>query len=87
MPTYDYKCEANGQILEAKHKMNESISTWGELCALANIPLGDTPAEAPVVKLATGGQIVSSRNLGNSAQPACASGPCCGANSCDFTNG
>ncbi len=30
MPTYDYQCERNGEILEVKHKINDAVSTWGE---------------------------------------------------------
>jgi len=86
MPTYDYQCELNSRVVEVKHKMAETVTTWGELCNLAGISMGDTPSDAPVKKLATGGQVVNSRNLGKNGEPACASGPCCGAGNCDFTN-
>lgn len=86
MPTYDYHCANNGLVVEVNHKMNDTISTWGELCELANVDPGNTPANSPVKKLATGGQIVSSKNLGSPTAPACASGPCCGANACDFAS-
>lgn len=85
MPTYDYRCDANETIVEVKHKISESVRTWGELCALANVEPGDTPLDAPVKKLATGGQVVNSNNLGKSGEPPCASGPCCGPNSCGFS--
>jgi hypothetical protein len=29
VPTYDYRCETNGQVLEVKHHMNERLATWG----------------------------------------------------------
>jgi hypothetical protein len=83
MPTYDYLCEANGRVVEAKHRMSETLSTWGELCACAGLDAGDTPTNSPVQRLATGGQIVKSGSLGESAPP-CASGPCCGGGSCGF---
>ena len=25
MPTYDYRCEVNGEVVEVKHRMNEGI--------------------------------------------------------------
>jgi hypothetical protein len=81
MPTYDYHCEANGRVLEVKHRMSERLSTWGELCARLGMEAGDTPADSPVQRLATGGQVVKSTNLGDTAPP-CASGPCCGGGSC-----
>ncbi|EIJ42422.1 hypothetical protein BegalDRAFT_1541 [Beggiatoa alba B18LD] len=78
MPTYDYHCASNGQTIEAKHGMNEELSTWGELCANTGLALGNTPADTPIVRLITGGQIVSSRALKNPDMPACASGGCGG---------
>lgn len=83
MPTYDYLCEANGRVVEVKHRMSERLSSWGELCAQAGLDVGDTPADAPVQRLATGGQVVKSGRLGDSA-PACATGPCCGGGACGF---
>ena len=77
MPTYDYRCEANDRVVEVKHGMNESIATWGALCERAGIEPGDTPADALVVRLISGGHIVS----GGSATgdlPACATGTCGG---------
>ena len=78
MPTYDYRCAANGQVVEVKHRMSEVVANWGELCALAGIEPGDTDLSAPVKKLITGGQVVHSSSLKNPEAPACASGPCCG---------
>lgn len=51
MPMYDYRCEANNRVVEVRHCMSESMSTWGELCAKARIDPGDTPADAPVERL------------------------------------
>ncbi len=75
MPTYDYACEENGQIVEVQHRMNETISSWAELCERAGIEPGNTAKNAAVKKLATGGQVVRSSSLGDSAPP-CASGGC-----------
>ena len=51
MPTYEYFCEASGQKVTAKHRMDKVIRNWGELCFAAQIPLGDTDFDAPVTKL------------------------------------
>jgi hypothetical protein len=79
MPTYDYRCDTNGRVLEVSHRMSESLATWGELCARAGIDHGDTPVDAPVQRLATGGNIISSTSQGSGAAPApaCNSGACC----------
>jgi len=77
MPTYDYRCPANHQIVEVNHRMNDTVTSWGELCELAGIDTGATAPEAPVERLATGGQIVSSGSMRDSIQP-CGSGPCGG---------
>ena len=82
MPTYDYRCDSNGQTVEVKHRMSENISTWGELCETAGMDVGTTPADSPVRRLATGGQVVKSSNLGDASAPACSSGPCCGGGMC-----
>ena len=82
MPTYDYRCETNGQTVEVKHRMSEEIHTWGQLCELAGIDAGDTIADAPVRRLATGGQVVKSSSLGEASAPACSAGPCCGGGMC-----
>jgi hypothetical protein len=77
MPTYDYRCDQNGQVLEVNHRMSESLATWGDLCARLGVATGDTPADAPVHRLATGGNILSSSALGSGAAPACSTGSCC----------
>ena len=82
MPTYDYLCEANGRVLEVQHRMNDSIATWGELCACNGIDAGNTPADAPVKKLATGGNVVTGAK--DSGGHTCSSGPCCGGGMCSF---
>jgi predicted nucleic acid-binding Zn ribbon protein len=81
MPTYDYACDANGEVVEVRHRMSDVLSTWGQLCEKNGMPVGDTPANAPVRKLATGGQVVRSSSLRDSAPP-CATGSCCGGGVC-----
>ncbi len=78
MPTYDYLCEANGRVVEVKHRMSETLSNWGEVCELAGIEADDTPVDAPVQRLATGGQVVKSSSLGDSSAPPCGAGSCGG---------
>ena len=75
MPTYDYRCNATGEVFEVKHRMNESVSTWGELCERAGIDPGEVGLDSPVTRLATGGQIVKSSSLGEK-------GASCGAGAC-----
>ena len=77
MPTYDYSCPANGRVVEVMHRMSDTVSDWGELCEKAGIDPGDTPLESPVVRLATGGNIISSSSLGSGNTPVCPSGGCC----------
>lgn len=87
MPSYDYYCEANGQTLEVRHKMNEQVYTWGQLCEITGSKPGETPLQTPVKKLATGGQIVRPSSLGSGAHaaPPCeTNGVCCGGGMCDF---
>ena len=78
MPTYEYRCEANGTIVEVRHKMSEQISTWGELCSRAGISVGRTNPSAPVQKLISA-SFVSTGSAGSA--PACEA-PGCGSGAC-----
>ena len=80
MPTYDYKCEQNGQIVEVHHRMSEVATTWGELCEMAGIAPGDTALDAKVERLPTGGNVLKS-GLSQSVPP-CQSGGGCPGGSC-----
>jgi hypothetical protein len=82
MPTYDYRCDANGQVLEVSHRMSETISTWGALCRRAGVEPGDTPADSPVHRLATGGNVIASNSLGSGTAPACTTGSRCPGGMC-----
>ena len=53
MPSYDYFCEANGQTVEVAHPVGVALHIWGEVCYVAQIPLGDTDPEAPVRRVIT----------------------------------
>jgi len=50
MPTYEYYCESNDQTIEVLHGMNESLTTWGEVCACAGIDPQSTSEDAVVQK-------------------------------------
>jgi hypothetical protein len=82
MPTYDYRCDLNAQVIEVSHSMRETLTTWGELCNRAGLETGDTPDDAPVQRLATGGNIISSHNIGSGSAPSCNNGSCCAGGMC-----
>ncbi len=86
MPTYDYHCGANEQVVEVNHRMSEVLHSWGELCGCAGIKPGPTPLDSPIKKLATGGNVVQRGTLNNPEAPPCAvGGNCCGPNNCGLT--
>jgi len=79
MPTYDYRCEANGQVYEVRHAMALRPRTWGELRVAGALAEDATIADdAPVTRLLTAAGVVSSRVLKNPEAPACARGGCAG---------
>jgi hypothetical protein len=51
MPFYDYFCPSNNQKVEVLHSIHHKVMTWGELCQLAKLDLGNTPEDAPVRRL------------------------------------
>lgn len=78
MPTYDYRCEANGRVVEVSHRMSEKMETWGQLCEKAGIDAGDTPSDTPVTRMATGGNFIGASSSGGGLPPM----PSCGAGGC-----
>jgi hypothetical protein len=80
VPTYEYRCEANGRLVEVRHKMAERLATWGELCERAGIAPGKTDPAEPVEKLISAGFINAGTGTGTSeaacAAPACGNGFC-----------
>jgi hypothetical protein len=62
MPSYDYYCPANDLTIEVSHRMNETVSTWGELCEKSGQEPGSTPLESPVEKKITCCQISTKRS-------------------------
>ena len=53
MPRYDYFCEENQRTVEVVHPMAMKLQTWGEVCELADLDLGDVSADAPVSRVIT----------------------------------
>ncbi len=84
MPTYDYRCEANGRVVEVMHRMSDQMNNWGELCEKAGIEPGDTPLETPVTRMATGGNIITSGSGSAAADvaPSCGIGGGCPGGMC-----
>lgn len=75
MPSYDYHCPTNGRVVEVKHRMSESLGTWGEVCEKAGLELGETPPEAPVERWIAESGCVGLGGGGVAAGPACSVGP------------
>ena len=55
MPTYDYHCDRNSRTVSIQHSMKETIRNWGELCQRAGVEPGETPADATVERIISGG--------------------------------
>ena len=51
MPYYEYSCAANGRTVEVRHRMDERLTTWGELARRAGTDPGETPGDAAVERL------------------------------------
>ena len=79
MPTYDYRCPTNNQVVEVSHRMSENMTSWGEICERLGMDAGDTPLDSPVERLATGGNLLSSAG---SDVPARSPGGCCSGGMC-----
>jgi len=81
MAYYDYFCDANGQTVEVRHGMSESVETWGELCERAGLEPGATPVDSPVARKLSAAIPLTGRSsaTGSGAEPPC--GSSCG---CDW---
>ncbi|WP_286238314.1 zinc ribbon domain-containing protein [Neptuniibacter halophilus] len=82
MPTYDYRIEATGEVIEVRHTMALTPKTWEELCLLGNLQAQDIPPESPVTKLLTAAGVVKSSTLKNPEAPPCMSGGGCPGGGC-----
>ena len=80
---YEYRCEANGRVVEVRHAMAERLLSWGELCERAGIAPGRTDPRSPVEKLISAGFIHAGTGA---SEPACAAPGCgngvCGSGAC-----
>lgn len=78
MPRYEYRCEANSRTVEVAHPMSQRLTTWGEVCQLAEIEPGNTPADTPVEKVLSLGFVQggtsSSNNPHTCSRPNCCMG-------------
>ena len=54
MPLYQYYCEENDRIVEVSHTVDAKLTTWGEVCFVAQISLGETDPMAPVKRVIRG---------------------------------
>lgn len=81
MPYYDYFCSANGQTVEVRHGMSDSVETRGELCDRTGLEPGATPVDSPVQRKLTAAVPLTGRSsdTGSGAEPPC--GSSCG---CDW---
>jgi predicted nucleic acid-binding Zn ribbon protein len=86
MPTYEYYCEANGKTVEVIHSMSSELETWGEVCLVAELEVGETPKDAPVIRqlsaisslIPKGGGEPRGGSGGNSGGGCCGGGGGCG---------
>jgi len=51
MPLYYYYCKENDKTVEVEHTLQAKLSNWGEVCFVAQLPLGETDPLAPVERL------------------------------------
>ncbi len=82
MPSYDYRIEATGDVIEVKHTMAMTPLNWGELCMLCNLDPQDIPADSAVTKLISAAGVVKSGTLKNPEAPPCMSGGGCPSGGC-----
>ncbi len=76
MPLYEYRCPSNGRVIEVRHKMAETLGTWGELCDRAGIAVGDCDPRSPIEKLISAGFIGGASESAACEAPGCAGGGC-----------
>ncbi len=81
MPTYTYHCTANDRSLDVRHSFAEMLTTWGEVTLRAGQnPSPETPLDAPVKRLMTGGMLLTARRVSGG-------GDCCGDPNCGGHSG
>lgn len=51
MPVYEYRCDANGRVVEVTHDADRCLRNWGEVCYVAGLQPGDTHPGAAVERV------------------------------------
>ena len=64
MPYYDYKTVNFDKIVTVWHPVDTDVEIWGQVCFLAQVPLGSIPYDEPVQKYLSTVQII--KNISNS---------------------
>lgn len=41
MPSYDYSCGSSGKVFDVRHRINEKLHAWMQLCAYTGMELAD----------------------------------------------
>ncbi|MGH1462645.1 MAG: zinc ribbon domain-containing protein [Neptuniibacter sp.] len=82
MPSYDYRIEATGQVIEVKHTMAMTPVNWGELSLLCNLDPQEIPGDSAVTKLISAAGVVKSKTLKNPEAPPCMTGGGCPGGGC-----
>jgi hypothetical protein len=59
VPVYDYRCPANGRVVEVMHDADRVLRNWGEVCYVAQVLPGDTDPAAPVERIMRAAPAVS----------------------------
>lgn len=78
MPRYEYRCEANGRVVEVTHGMSERLSTWGEVRSAAGLEADGTPDAAPVERLVSLSFVSGGASPSGGGGHACGRPGCCG---------
>jgi hypothetical protein len=76
MPSYEYRCPANGASITVYHPMGVLLRDWGSLCAVAGMEPGNTAPGSPVVRQLGAGVVIRRGAGGHGA------GGCCGRRGC-----
>ncbi len=64
MPYYDYKAVNFDKIVTVWHPVDTDVEIWGQVCFLAQVPMGSIPYDEPVQKYLSTVQFI--KNISNS---------------------
>jgi hypothetical protein len=51
MPLYEYRRRDTGQLVEVRHRMSETLATWGEVCERTGQDLDGASPDLPVERV------------------------------------